>query len=324
MSHRDLIFDTARQTLEIEAVSLRGLRDSLDERFANVVEAVLASRGRLVVSGIGKSALVARKLVATFNSTGTPALFMHAGDAIHGDLGMIQAGDLVMCLSKSGETAEMRALVPLVRQLGHPLIAVVARADCFLALQADYTLLTPIAREADPHNLAPTASAIVQMALGDALATALLAVRGFRPEDFAQFHPGGSLGKQLYLRLHDLGCRNARPRVPPTANLREVILEITGKRLGATAVCEPGTERLLGVVTDGDLRRMLARESDTGTVTAGGLMTPAPQAMHDQELAIRGLELVQAREINQLLLVDARGAYTGMVHLHDFIREGLG
>ena len=322
MSDDRLIFDTARRTLAIEAETLSGLRHAVDDTFCAVVRALHGAGGRVVVTGIGKSALVGQKVAATFNSTGTPALFMHAADAIHGDLGMIQAGDHVLALSRSGETAELRALVPLLRRLGHPLTAVVASAESFLAQRADFAIVTPVRREADPHDLAPTASALAQMAIGDALASALLALRGFSARDFAAFHPGGALGKQLYLTLADLACRNECPRVAPDAPLHAVVVEMTGKRLGATAVVD-AADRLVGLVTDGDLRRALARGVEAIRLTAAELMTPEPTALPPDTLAAEGLAVLRERNFNHLLLADAEGGYVGIVHLHDFVREGL-
>ncbi len=282
-----------------------------------------SSRGRIVVTGIGKTALVAKKIVATLNSTGTPALFLHAADAIHGDIGMVQPEDLVLCLSKSGETAELKMLALLVRQAGNPLMAMVSRPDCSLAHQADYLLLTPIDREADPNDLAPTASTTAQMALGDALATALLALRGFSPGDFARYHPGGSLGKQLYLRVADLYPANQKPLVVTNSPLREILLEMTSKRLGATAVLEERTGALAGIITDGDLRRMLSGNPNLETLTAREIMTTSPKTIRKNTLAIKALEKLRAHNINQLVVTSKKGKYLGFLHLHDLIREGL-
>ena len=322
MSNDALILDSARQTLAIEAKALASVADALGEDFVKTVQHLFNSKGRLVVTGMGKSALIGQKIVATLNSTGSPAMFMHAADALHGDLGMISKGDTVLCLSKSGETAELKALALQLRRLGHPIVAMVARRDCFLALQSDFILLTPIEREADPHNLAPTASTAAQLALGDALAMALLALRGFSPQDFAKLHPGGSLGKQLSLTLADLACRNQHPAVGPEALLHEIIVEMTGKRLGATAVVESdGT--LAGIITDGDLRRAIGRGPEVLRLSAKQLMTASPRTMHSQELAVKGLGLLQEFAINHVVLVDEHNRYTGMLHLQDLIREGL-
>lgn len=318
----ELILETARRTLRIEAEVIRGLQDSIDEDFRQCVQLIFDSPGRVVVTGIGKSAIVGQKIVATLNSTGTPALFMHAADAIHGDLGMIRPPDLVLCLSKSGETPEVKALVPLLRNLGRPLIGMVSKPDSYLARQADFVLRTPVPQEADPNNLAPTASTTAQMAMGDALATALLALRGFTPADFAQYHPGGALGKQLYLRVADLYPQNEKPAVGLQASLPETILEMTAKRLGATAVLDDQGQ-LAGIITDGDLRRMLERSDGQAGIQARAIMTPGPKTIHPRALAVKALQLMRQHSITQLLVTDEDGAYLGMVHLHDLIREGL-
>jgi len=317
-----LIRETALKTLEIEYLTLKALPDSVDDRFVACVEAIYEAAGRLVVTGIGKSALVGRKLVATLNSTGTPALFMHAADAIHGDLGMIGKEDVVLCLSKSGETAEIKVLTPLLKQRGNLLIGMVATKDSHLARYADLLLFTPIVREADPHNLAPTASTTAQMALGDALAMALLVRRGFSPEDFALVHPGGMLGKQLYLRVADLYLQNERPKVLPKTTLREILLEMTSKRLGCTAVTDE-EDRLLGIITDGDLRRMLGKTTRLDETRAEDIMSPSPKWVQPDTLAAKALGILQQHNITQLLVADEHGKYLGVLHLHDLIREGF-
>lgn len=313
----------ARRTLRIEEAALARLQDSIDDDFVACVTSIFRARGRLIVTGIGKTAIVAQKIVATLNSTGTPAIFLHAADAIHGDLGMILPDDLVLCLSKSGETAEMKVLASLVHQLGNPLIAMVGRPDSSLARRADFVLRTPIDREADPNNLAPTTSTTAQMALGDAMATSLLSLRGFTARDFAQYHPGGNLGKRLYLGVNELAAANQRPAVQPTAPLREIILEITAKCLGATAVLEPKTECLLGIITDGDLRRMLREPEDVDHLLARDIMTPDPQRVRAGSLAVKALERMRIHEISQLPVVDEDDRYQGMIHLHDLVREGI-
>jgi arabinose-5-phosphate isomerase len=318
------ILDIARRTIQLEAEALVALAESLDDSpdFQRLVEDVAASPiSRLVVTGIGKSAIVAQKIVATLNSTGTPALFLHAADAIHGDLGMVQPADFVICLSKSGETPEIKVLAPLVKNFGNPLVAITANKKSSLARQADYLLYTPIEQEADPNNLAPTTSTTSQMALGDALAVALLSRKGFGTQDFAKFHPGGALGKQLYLRVQDLYPLHERPVVGPDATLTEVIVEISSKRLGATAVISPNDE-LLGVITDGDLRRMLQRGGDFGAVKASEILSPAPKSVSPDTLAVNALALMRQHSISQLLVVD-NGRFLGIVHLHDLLREGL-
>ena len=323
MKNKSQILRVARKTLEIEAATLLALTGSLDDTFAACVEHLYASTGRLVVSGVGKTALVARKIVATLNSTGTPALFLHAADAIHGDIGMVRPEDSVLVLSKSGETAEIEMLALLVRQSGNPLIAMVSRTDCRLAALADHVLLTPVAREADPNDLAPTASTTAQMALGDALAMALLALRGFTADDFARYHPGGSLGKQLYLTVADLFAKNEAPAVATTDPLRVILLEMTSKRLGATAVLYPGSRLLAGVITDGDLRRMLNGNPDLERLTAAEIMTADPITIRAKVPAIKALAVLRERNINQLIVTGKAGDYRGVVHLHDFIREGM-
>lgn len=322
VNSEELILQTARQTIDIEVDTLQALRSCLDGDFVAAVAAIAGSKGRLVITGIGKSAIVAQKIVATLNSTGTPALFLHAADAIHGDLGMIQPEDIVLCISKSGETAEIRVLVPLLRGLGNVLLAMVSNRDSYLGRRAAYILHTPVAQEADPNNLAPTASTTAQMAMGDALATALLALKGFSPRDFAQFHPGGALGKQLYLRVHDIYPLNEQPKVAPAAGLRATILEMTSKRLGATAVVD-AQDQVLGIITDGDLRRMLENNRDTSGLTARDLMTAAPKRVQPDELAIKALETMRKNSITQLIVADESGRYLGFIHLHDLIREGL-
>lgn len=301
--------------------TLAALSVSIDSDFATCVEVIYQGSGRVVVTGIGKTAIVAQKIVATLNSTGTPAIFMHAADAIHGDIGMVQPSDIVLCLSKSGETAEIKVLAPLVKQMGNPLIAMVSKANCSLARSADYVLLTPIDQEADPNNLAPTASTTAQMALGDAIATALLALRGFSPSDFAQFHPGGALGKQLYLRVSDLYPHNELPAVLPEASLRETILEMTAKCLGATAVVDTANE-LLGIITDGDLRRMLRQQLAVDHLQAGDIMTSQPCVIAPEEMAMTALALMRSKSITQLPVVKGKH-YLGMIHLHDLVRQGL-
>jgi arabinose-5-phosphate isomerase len=317
------IIRVARNTLQIEAQTLLSLVDTIGKDFVTCVNVVNECHGRLVVSGIGKTAIVAKKIVATLNSTGTPALFLHAADAIHGDIGMVRPEDIVLCISKSGETTELKMLALLVRQSGNPLIAMVSRKDCSLAQHADHILLTPVAREADPNDLAPTASTTAQMAMGDALATALLALRGFEPEDFARFHPGGSLGKQLYLKVSDLYVNNQTPAVNTTSPLREILLEMTSKRLGATAVLFPGSRLLAGIITDGDLRRMLNGNPDLELLTAAEIMSTDPKIVDHGTLAIKALEMLRANNISQLVVTGRVGEYLGFVHLHDLIREGL-
>lgn len=321
MNTESLIIKTARRTLEIEKDTLDGLLNCIDRHFVAAVQVIFEAPGRLVVTGIGKSALIGQKVAATLNSTGTPALFMHAADAIHGDLGMVQKGDAVLCLSKSGETPEIKVLLPLVKSMGAPLIGMVANPGSYLGRHADYLLHTPCPQEADPNNLAPTASTTAQVAMGDALATALLALRGFTPTDFAQFHPGGSLGKQLYLRVADIYPHNEKPKVYLNDSIQQSILEMTTKRLGATAVLDQ-ENRLCGVITDGDLRRMLEKRREIDGLQAKDIMTPSPKTISKEALAVKALERMRRHSITQLLVAEEQ-RYLGIVHLHDLIREGL-
>lgn len=322
MTSKGLITKTALRTLEIEIETLIALQNSIDQSFEHCVQSIYKCNGRLIITGIGKSALVGQKIVATLNSTGTPAIFMHAADAIHGDLGMIQNGDFVLCISKSGETAEIKVLVPLLKNLGNTLIGMVSKRDSYLGRHADYILHTPISKEADPNNLAPTASTTAQIAMGDALATSLLAINGFTPRHFAQFHPGGALGKQLYLRVKDIYPNNEKPAVLKTDSLQHTILEMTGKRLGATAVTE-SDGRLCGIITDGDLRRMLEHSVSFNTLMARDIMSVHPKTIHHNEMAVEALQTMRQNSITQLIVVGERQEYLGFIHLHDLIREGL-
>ncbi|QIX60927.1 KpsF/GutQ family sugar-phosphate isomerase [Hymenobacter sp. BT18] len=314
----------AKKVLLEEADAIRGVAAALDQRpdFANCVAAILALQGRVVVTGIGKSAHIASKIVATLNSTGTPALFMHAADAIHGDLGMILPEDFVICISKSGDTPEIKVLVPLLKRKGTALAALVSNADSYLGKQADYVLHAPVEREACPHNLAPTTSTTAALALGDALAVCLLESRDFTSQDFARLHPGGTLGKKLYLKVGDLSRNNEKPRVSLDAPLKEIILEISGKRLGATAVLDPGTDALCGIITDGDLRRMLTNFAHLDDVRAQDIMTQAPVTVETDDFAAEALTRMQLRNITQLVVLE-HGRFSGFIHLHDLLREGL-
>ncbi len=316
-----MILTTAIETIDIELQALIALKENLGNSFVEAIETIYGSHGRVVVTGIGKSAIVAQKIVATLNSTGTPALFMHAADAIHGDLGMIQKNDIVLCLSKSGDTPEIKVLVPLLKNFGNPLIAMVSNVDSYLGKNAHYVLQTPIQKEADPNNLAPTASTTAQMALGDAMAIALLKLRGFTSSDFAQFHPGGALGKQLYLRVSDIYTSHEKPSVAPTDSLQKTILEMTSKRLGATAVVNTQQE-LLGMITDGDLRRMLEKGLNMNLLQAKDIMNPRPKTIEKDTLAVLALEQMRQANITQVVVVEEK-KYLGMIHLHDLLKEGL-
>jgi arabinose-5-phosphate isomerase len=317
----DSIKQVALRTLDIEARSVSGLTAFINDDFEKAVQAIAGSTGRLVVSGIGKSAVIAQKIVATLNSTGTPALFMHAADAIHGDLGMVQPADVVLIISKSGESPEIKVLVPLVRNFGNTLIAMTGNMDSFLARNAGITINTTVEQEACPNNLAPTSSTTAQLAMGDALAVCLMELKGFQTDDFARYHPGGLLGKKLYLRVSDLYTHNESPRVLPTDSLKTVIVEMTKKRLGITAVVDK-QDNLLGIITDGDLRRMLEKNVALDAVHAGDIMTGNPKTIATDELAVNALALLRKFEITQLAVVDG-GKYAGIIHLHDLVREGI-
>jgi arabinose-5-phosphate isomerase len=315
------IRDVARRTVGLEASAIQAMIEFIDESFEKVADLLFNMKGRLVVSGIGKSAIIGQKIVATLNSTGTPAIFMHAADAIHGDLGMVQEGDVVMAISKSGESPEIRVLVPLIRNLGNPLVAMVGNLSSYLAANANYVLNTTVPQEACPNNLAPTTSTTAQMVMGDALAVCLMEMKGFTSEDFAKFHPGGALGKKLYLRVSDLYPQNERPWVKPTSSLKDVIVEISQKRLGITAVID-NEENLLGVITDGDLRRMLEKGGQANEVNASMIMSVNPKTIDASSLAVGALDLMRKNNITQLL-VHHNGKYAGVIHLHDLIKEGL-
>lgn len=313
--------EIAQRTIALEAGAVEELAALLTDDFNTICTTVIEAKGRLIVSGIGKSAVIAQKIVATLNSTGTPAMFLHAADAIHGDLGMILNYDVVMIISKSGESPEIKVLAQLIKSFGNPLIGMVGNVDSYLAKQSDFILNTTVSQEACPNNLAPTSSTTAQMVMGDALAVALMELRGFKSSDFAKFHPGGSLGKRLYMRVADLYIHNEQPKVLHTTMLREVIVEISKKRLGATAVVNEKDE-LLGVITDGDLRRMLEKNSSINEVSAIQIMSSHPKTIEADALAIDAMELMRKNNISQLLVVNNK-QYLGIIHLHDLIKEGL-
>jgi arabinose-5-phosphate isomerase len=312
----------ALKTIDLEATSIAGLKNFVDESLERVVEKIFQSKGRLVVSGIGKSGIVAQKIVATLNSTGTPSIFMHAADAIHGDLGMVQPNDLVMLISKSGESPEIKVLVPLILERGNTLIGMVGNLQSYLAQSSQHILNTSVTQEACPNNLAPTSSTTAQMVMGDVLAVCLMELRGFKETDFARFHPGGNLGKRLYLRVEDVYTRNERPQVEPNAGIRKVIVEMTNKRLGVTAVVD-ASGKATGIITDGDLRRMLERTETWGTMVAKEIMSPNPTTITSDALAVEAMELFRKKDITQLLVVDINGKYLGVLHLHDLVEEGI-
>jgi arabinose-5-phosphate isomerase len=316
-----LIISSALRTIELEAQSVSGLAAFIDTSFVTAVENIAAAKGRVVISGIGKSAVVAQKIVATLNSTGTPSLFMHAADAIHGDLGMIQQHDVVMIISKSGDSPEIKVLVSLVKNFGNTIIGMVGNTKSYLAQQSHIVLNTTVEQEACPNNLAPTTSTTAQMVMGDALAVCLMEMKGFNSEDFAKFHPGGILGKKLYLRVSDLSSQNEKPVVLPEAGLKEVIVEMTKKRLG-TAVVVNAANNVLGIITDGDLRRMLESTNDFGNLTATNIMSKNPKSIAADALATEALDVLRSNNISQLVVIENE-IYAGVIHLHDLIREGI-
>ena len=321
MMNNEMIIPVALRTIELEAQSVSGLKAFIDDGFAKAVEQIAVAKGRLVVSGIGKSAVIAQKIVATLNSTGTPSIFMHAADAIHGDLGMIQPDDIVLVISKSGDSPEIKVLAPLVKNFGNTLIGMVGNMQSFLAQQSDLVLNTTVDQEACPNNLAPTSSTTAQMVMGDALAVCLMELKGFNTDDFAKYHPGGTLGKKLYLRVEELSARNEKPKVLPAATIKEVIVEITQKRLGVTAVVNEA-EKILGIITDGDLRRMLEKTDTFKDLTAKDIMSSNPKTIVSDVLAVNALDEMRKHNISQLV-VEEEGKYAGIIHLHDLIKEGI-
>lgn len=314
------ILDIARRTLQTEVDGISGLIARLNNDFAVIISRILHTRGRVVITGVGKSAIIAQKIVATFNSTGTPAIFMHAADAVHGDLGIIQKDDLVICISKSGNTSEIKVLVPFLKLAGNTLIGMVGDLSSYLAQQADFVLDTTIDKEACPHNLAPTTSTTAQLAMGDVLAVCLLESREFTSQDFAKYHPGGSLGKRLYLRVNDLYINNNKPEISPDSSIKEVILEITKNRLGAVTVVE--NNKIEGIITDGDIRRMMEKYNSFEQLTAKDIMGTSPRTICSTELALSALEVMRSNNITQLIVSD-KGVYKGIIHLHDLLREGI-
>lgn len=309
------------RTIQMEASAIAALQPMVNEAFEKAVKAIAGCSGKLVISGIGKSALIAQKIVATLNSTGSPAIFLHAADAIHGDLGIVQEEDVVMIISKSGESPEIKVLIPLIKNFGNILIGMVGNTSSYLARQSDIMLNTTVSEEACPHNLAPTSSTTAQLVMGDAIAVVLMELKGFGSDDFAKFHPGGILGKKLYLRVSDLYINNEKPLVGPEATLKQVIVEISRKRLGVTGVADENG-LLLGIITDGDLRRMLEKNESLDTVKAKDIMTEKPKFIAPEALAVDALDLLRKNDITQLV-VATEGRYHGIIHLHDLVREGL-
>jgi len=311
----------ARDVLLNESSAIHNITNFIDDNFEACVREIYSAKGRVVVTGVGKSAIIANKIVATLNSTGTPSIFMHAADAIHGDLGMVQSEDIVICISKSGNTPEIKVLVPLLKRRGSKLVALVSNTNSYLAEQADFILNATIAEEACPHNLAPTTSTTVHIALGDALAVCLLELRGFTSRDFAEYHPGGSLGKQLYLKVSDIYINNELPIVGPNTSLKDVILEISSKRLGCTAVIDDKSS-LLGIITDGDLRRMLQKNANLNGIIATDIMTRTPKKIEKDEFAVAALHMMQENNITQLVVMNG-SQIAGFIHLHDLLKEGI-
>lgn len=311
----------ALTTIELEAQAIVGLKAFINDDFEKAVRVITECKGRVVISGIGKSAVIAQKIVATFNSTGTPSIFMHAADAIHGDLGMVQQDDVLIVISKSGESPEIKVLMPLLRNFGNTLIAIVGNTQSYLARQSHIILNTTVSQEACPNNLAPTSSTTAQLVMGDALAICLMELKGFQSDDFAKFHPGGALGKKLYLRVADLYVHNEKPKVLPGQTLKQAIVEMTKKRLGVTAVADE-QENLLGIITDGDLRRMLEKNVAIDAVLVSDIMTPDPLTISPDLLAVDALDILRKKEITQLVVAE-KGKYLGIIHLHDLVKEGL-
>ncbi|MGI9594096.1 MAG: KpsF/GutQ family sugar-phosphate isomerase [Patiriisocius sp.] len=318
--NNDKIISVAKQTIETESKAILNLVSLVDQQFAEAVRYVYQSNGRVIVTGIGKSANIGTKIVATLNSTGTPSIFMHAADAIHGDLGTIQENDSVICISKSGNTPEIKVLVPLIKALGNKLIAITSNKNSFLGQQANYILNAYVEKEACPNNLAPTSSTTAQLVMGDALAMALLNLRGFSSSDFAKFHPGGSLGKQLYLRVSTLTQENKKPQVSPKTNIKDVIMEISKNMLGVTAVIE-GSD-IVGIITDGDLRRMMSNNDSFTGLTAKDIMSKNPKTIDNNAMAVAAMKLMESHGITQVIAQE-NGVYCGIVHIHDLTKEGI-
>jgi len=320
LNNIDSILKIAKNTIDLESKAIANLSNLLNKDFANATQLIYNSKGRVIITGIGKSAIIANKIVATLNSTGTPAIFMHAADAIHGDLGLILEDDVVICISKSGDTPEIKVLVPLIKNGPNKMIAITGNPDSFLGQQADFVLNTYVEKEACTNNLAPTTSTTAQLVIGDALAVCLLELRGFSSHDFAKYHPGGALGKKLYLRVYDMSSVNQKPKVWLDTNIKQVIIEISEKMLGVTAVVDNGT--IIGIITDGDLRRMLSKTEDFTNLTAEDIMSAKPKTIEADAMAVDAMELMEKYGISQLL-VEENGIYAGVVHLHDLMKEGI-
>lgn len=322
MKNSELILQKAKQTILAESQAIAYLSELIDRNLVNAVSCILESKGRVVVTGIGKSANIATKIVATLNSTGTPSIFMHAADAIHGDLGIIQKNDVVVCISKSGNTPEIKVLIPLIKNSQNKIIAITGNTDSYLGKNADFVLNTYVEKEACPNNLAPTTSTTAQLVMGDVLAVCLLELKGFSSKDFAKFHPGGALGKKLYLRVSDLIVKNEVPKVSLDATVVQAIIEISEKRLGATAVLD-ASNAICGIITDGDVRRMLSKSTKIEDFTAGEIMSKNPKTIAETAMAIDALDIMENNNITQVLVVNDGNRYVGVVHLHDILKEGI-
>ncbi len=320
MNTKDTIISFAQKTVNEEAKAIANLEHLIDQEFAEAVRTIHDSKGRVIITGIGKSAIIASKIVATMNSTGTPAVFMHAADAIHGDLGNILTNDVVICISKSGNTPEIKVLVPLIKNFNNTLIGITSNKESFLGKEADYVLNAFVEKEACPNNLAPTTSTTAQLVIGDAVAVCLLHLKGFSSKDFAKYHPGGALGKKLYLRVSDITSVNQKPEVASDATINKVIVEMTEKRLGATAVTE--NNKIIGIITDGDLRRMLTTNTNFDGLTAKDIMSPNPKRIENDAMAVDALDKLEEYGISQLL-AEEKGNYAGLLHIHDLMREGI-
>ncbi len=321
MKKTNTILKTAKETILIESNAIANLAKLIDDDFEEAVKFILNSKGRVIVTGIGKSANIATKIVATLNSTGTPAIFMHAADAIHGDLGNVQKEDVVICISKSGNTPEIKVLVPFIKNYKNKIVAITGNVDSFLGKNADFTLNAFVEKEACPNNLAPTTSTTAQLVLGDALAVCLLNLRGFTSNDFAKYHPGGALGKRLYLRVSDLVRNNLVPKVNSSDSISKVIVEISEKRLGVTAVID--SDELVGIITDGDIRRMLSKTPEISKIKATDIMGKDPKTISVDAMAIDALNTMETNNISQMLVVDHKDKYVGVIHIHDLIKEGI-
>ncbi|MDG1056637.1 MAG: KpsF/GutQ family sugar-phosphate isomerase [Flavobacteriaceae bacterium] len=317
---KSVIIEAAKRSISEQGDAIKNIVNFLDDSFAEAVELILKSNGRVIITGIGKSAIIANKIVATLNSTGTPSIFMHAADAIHGDLGLVQKKDIIICISKSGNTPEIKVLVPLLKRAGNPLIAITGNKNSFLGEESDFVFNSYVDKEVCPNNLAPTTSTTAQLVIGDALAVCLLQMKDFSSDDFAKYHPGGALGKKLFLTVRDLAMKNEKPNVGLNSNIKDVIIEISEKRLGVSAVIE--LNKIKGIITDGDLRRMLAKTENFTNLSAIDIMTKNPKSIDINAMAVDAMQLMEKHQITQLLVTDNE-MYAGVIHLHDLMKEGI-